>query len=79
MSPKRNPWSEGPFIVAERSLAVSGAEWKINIRPDFKLTGLTITFVLVLPQKFRIRTNNFIASLDYSLTQPHSNRAMSCW
>lgn len=52
MSHKSNPWSEGTFIVAEKSLAVWGAEWKINIRPDFKLTGLTITFMLTLPQKF---------------------------
>lgn len=63
MSHKHNPWSGGTLIVAERSLAVWEAEWKINIRPDFKLTGLTRTFMLTLLQKFKHQNKQFCSQL----------------
>lgn len=49
---KCNPHSEGTLIATERNLEVWDAGWKTNIRPGFKLTGHSRTFMLMLSQKF---------------------------
>lgn len=52
MSHKCNPHSEGTFTATERNMEVWGEGWKTNIRPGYKLTGHSRTFMLTLPQKF---------------------------